>query len=203
MNLHVPQSLETRAEIEQLAMVSRQIITPQSNKPVMGIVQDTLTAVGKMTKRDVFLNKEQFMNLLMFLPIWNGKMPMPAILKPKPLWTGKQLFSLIIPGNVSLIRNHSTHPDAEDDGPYKWISLGDTKVLIENGELISGIVCSKTVGRAHGSLMQVLFNELGHEACGSFYGHIQTVVNNWLLIEGHSIGIGDIFADPKTYLVSF
>lgn len=68
------------------------------------------------------------MNLLMWLPSWDGKMPQPAILKPKPLWTGKQMFSLIIPGNVNLIRTHSTHPDDEDDGPYKWISPGDTKV---------------------------------------------------------------------------
>lgn len=97
----------------------------------MGIVQDTLTAVRKMTKRDVFIDKEQMMNLLMFLPIWDGKMPRPAILKPKPLWTGKQLFSLIIPGNVNMIRTHSTHPDDEDDGPYKWISPGDTKVCTQ------------------------------------------------------------------------
>ena len=68
------------------------------------------------------------MNLLMWLPSWDGKMPHPAILKPKPLWTGKQMFSLIIPGNVNLIKTHSTHPDNEDDGPYKWISPGDTKV---------------------------------------------------------------------------
>ena len=57
MNLHLPQSLETKAEIDQLASVPRMIITPQANRPVMGIVQDTLTAVRKMTKRDVFLDK--------------------------------------------------------------------------------------------------------------------------------------------------
>lgn len=199
MNLHVPQSLETKAEIEQLAMVPRLIVTPQNNKPVMGIVQDTLCAVRKMTKRDVFLTSEQMMNLLMFLPTWDGKMPMPAIIKPKPLWTGKQLFSMIIPGHVNLIRNHSTHPDDEDEGPYKWLTVGDTKVLIEHGVLISGIVCSKTVGSASGSLMHVVFNELGHEVAGAFYGHIQTVVNNWLLLEGHTIGIGDTIADPLTY----
>lgn len=199
MNLHVPQSLETKAEIEQLAMVPRLIVTPQNNKPVMGIVQDTLCAVRKMTKRDVFLTSEQMMNLLMFLPTWDGKMPMPAIIKPKPLWTGKQLFSMIIPGPVNLIRNHSTHPDDEDEGPYKWLTVGDTKVLIEHGVLISGIVCSKTVGSASGSLLHVVFNELGHEICGNFYGHIQTVVNNWLLLEGHTIGIGDTIADPQTY----
>ena len=199
MNLHVPQSLETRAEIEQLAMVPRMIITPQSNRPVMGIVQDTLTAVRKMTKRDVFITQEQMMTLLMFLPTWDGKMPMPAILKPKPLWTGKQLFSLIIPGNVNLILNHKTHPEEEDSGPYKWITVGDTKVLIEQGKLLSGIVCKKTVGSSAGSLLHVVFNEHGHDIAGRFYGNIQTVVNNWLLLEGHSIGIGDTFADPATY----
>uniref|UniRef100_A0AC34FNC7 DNA-directed RNA polymerase n=1 Tax=Panagrolaimus sp. ES5 TaxID=591445 RepID=A0AC34FNC7_9BILA len=45
MNLHLPQSLETRAEISEIAMAYRQLITPQANKPVMGIVQDTLCAV--------------------------------------------------------------------------------------------------------------------------------------------------------------
>ena len=57
MNLHLAQALETRAEISQLAAVPRMIVTPQANRPVMGIVQDTLTAVNKMTRRDVFLEK--------------------------------------------------------------------------------------------------------------------------------------------------
>ncbi|XP_014277927.1 DNA-directed RNA polymerase II subunit RPB1 [Halyomorpha halys] len=200
MNLHVPQSMETRAEVENLHVTPRQIITPQSNKPVMGIVQDTLTAVRKMTKRDVFLEKEQMMNILMHLPGWNGRMPIPAILKPKPLWTGKQVFSLIIPGEVNMIRTHSTHPDDEDNGPYKWISPGDTKVMVEAGKLVMGILCKKTLGTSAGSLLHICFLELGHEQCGYFYGNIQTVVNNWLLLEGHSIGIGDTIADPQTYL---
>ena len=199
MNLHVPQSMETRAEVENIHVTPRQIITPQGNCPVMGIVQDTLCAVRKMTKRDVFLEKEQMMNLLMFLPTWDGKMPQPAIIKPKPMWTGKQLFTLIIPGNVNALRTHSTHPDDEDDGPYVWISPGDTKVVVENGELVMGILCKKTLGASAGSLLHVIFMELGHEVCGRFYGNIQTVINNWLLYEGHSIGIGDTIADPQTY----
>lgn len=200
MNLHVPQSMETRAEVENIHITPRQIITPQANKPVMGIVQDTLTAVRKMTKRDVFIEKEQMMNILMFLPTWGGKMPKPCILKPKPLWTGKQIFTLIIPGNVNMIRTHSTHPDEEDDGPYKWISPGDTKVMVEHGELIMGILCKKTLGTSAGSLLHICMLELGHETAGRFYGNIQTVVNTWLLLEGHSIGIGDTIADPQTYL---
>jgi DNA-directed RNA polymerase II subunit RPB1 len=199
MNLHVPQSMETRAELENIHMVPRQVISPQSNKPVMGIVQDTLTAVRKMTKRDVFIDKEQMMNLMMFLPSWDGKMPTPAILKPRPLWTGKQVFSLIIPGQLNLSRFHSTHDDAENNGPFKWISPWDTRVHIENGELIMGIICKKTVGAAGGGLMHICQLESGHKLNGYLYGDIQTVVNNWLLYEGHSIGIGDTIADPGTY----
>ena len=72
--------------------------------------------------------QEQMMQLLMWLPRWDGKIPMPAVLKPRALWTGKQLFSLIVPGAINLQRTHEGHPDGEDDGPYKWISPGDTKV---------------------------------------------------------------------------
>lgn len=68
----------------------------------MGIVQDTLTAVRMMTKRDVFVEYPRLMDLLMHLPKWDGKIPQPAIIKPKPLWTGKQLFSLIIPGFINF-----------------------------------------------------------------------------------------------------
>ncbi|VDO79135.1 unnamed protein product [Soboliphyme baturini] len=199
MNLHLPQSLETRAEIGELCMIPRMILTPQANRPVMGIVQDTLTAARKMTKRDVFIEKHQMMDLLMHLPSWNGRMPQPAILKPLPLWTGKQLFSLIIPGNVNLIRTHSTHPDEEDSGPYKWISPGDTKVLIEHGELLCGILCKRTLGNSAGSLVHIVMLELGPDIAAQFYSSVQMVINNWLLIEGHSIGIGDTIADQQTY----
>ena len=165
----------------------------------MGIVQDTLTAVRKMTKRDVFLDKEEMMQLVMFLPSWDGKLPIPAIIKPKQLWTGKQLMSLVIPGSVNCMRLHATHNDAEDNTPNHWISPADTRVLIENGELIMGILCKRSLGAAAGSLLHVSQLENGHEENGLFYGNIQTVVNNWLILEGHSIGIGDTIADPKTY----
>ena len=57
MNMHVPQSIEAQAEISELTMVPRQLITPHSNRPVINIVQDSLTGATKMTKRDVFIEK--------------------------------------------------------------------------------------------------------------------------------------------------
>jgi DNA-directed RNA polymerase II subunit RPB1 len=57
MNMHVPQSFETKAEVLELMMVPKCIVSPQSNKPVMGIVQDTLLGCRKITKRDTLIEK--------------------------------------------------------------------------------------------------------------------------------------------------
>ena len=47
MNMHLPQSMETKAEIAEIMHVPRQIVSPQSNKPVMGIVQDV--CIGELS----------------------------------------------------------------------------------------------------------------------------------------------------------
>ncbi|KAI9145322.1 hypothetical protein BKA69DRAFT_1121705 [Paraphysoderma sedebokerense] len=194
MNLHVPQSIEAKAEIQEICMVPRQIISPQSNKPVMGIVQDTLCGIRKFTKRDNFLSKDLVMNLLLWVPNWDGKLPTPAILKPKPLWTGKQILSLIIPARTNCITYHSAHPDNE----HTDISPGDTKVIVEDGNLLAGIVCKRTVGTSGGGLIHVIWNEHGPEVAKNFFNGCQTIVNYWFLQNGFSIGIGDTIADHQT-----
>ena len=89
---------------------------------------------------------------------------------PRPLWTGQQLFSLIIPGQINLSRLNararslqarhctdaplqvpvelvepflSTHEDGEHSGPYKWISPDDSRVHGGKGELNMGIICRR------------------------------------------------------------
>lgn len=57
MNMHVPQSFETRAEVLELMMVPKCIVSPQANRPVMGIVQDTLLGCREVIKRDIFIEK--------------------------------------------------------------------------------------------------------------------------------------------------
>jgi len=73
------------------------------------------------------------------------------------------------------------------------------QVLVEDGELVSGILCKKSLGASGGSLLHIVYLEQGYEQAGEFYANIQVVVNNWLLIEGHTIGIGDTIADSQTY----
>ncbi|RLM69983.1 DNA-directed RNA polymerase II subunit 1 [Panicum miliaceum] len=90
MNMHVPQSFETRAEVLELMMVPKCIVSPQSNRPVMGIVQDTLLGCRKITKRDTLIDKDVFMNILMWWEDFDGKIPAPAILKPSLFGLGNK-----------------------------------------------------------------------------------------------------------------
>ena len=194
MNLHVPQSLPSKAELLELCLVPKQIITPQSNKPCMGIVQDTLCAVRQFTKRDVFMTKAFVDQLLMWVPHFDGHCPVPAIIKPVKLWTGKQILSLIIPMQINLICFHSQHPDNEQQEQ----SIGDTKVMIQNGELLMGIVCKRTVGQSSSGLIHCIVNECGTEDAKLFLNGCQLIVNYWLLHNGFSIGIGDTIASKQT-----
>eukprot|EP01114_Cavostelium_apophysatum_P013538 TRINITY_DN32_c0_g1_i1.p1 TRINITY_DN32_c0_g1~~TRINITY_DN32_c0_g1_i1.p1 ORF type:complete len:1763 (-),score=484.60 TRINITY_DN32_c0_g1_i1:80-5368(-) len=198
MNLHAPQTLETRAEILEIMLVPRQIISPKGNAPCMGIVQDSLLGCRLFTRRDTFMEKDVVMNILMWVATFDGKIPIPAILKPKQLWTGKQIFSMIIP-DVNLQRIANGHPDDDEKSlPNSIISPSDTRVLIEQGEILTGIIDKKTVGNAGGGIIHVIWNERGHEAARDFFNQVQKTVNTWLLGHGYTIGIGDTIADEAT-----
>ena len=188
MNLHVPQSEETRAEVNQLCMVPLNIVSPQRNGPLMGIVQDTLCGIYKICRRDVFLTKEQVMNILLWVPDWDGVIPQPAIIKPKPLWTGKQLISLVIPNGLNLVR-------ASEDG---FSPITDDGLMVHGGELMFGLLNKKSVGASGGGIIHVIYNEKGWEAAMNFFNGAQNLVNYWLLHNGFSIGIGDTIPDRET-----
>jgi DNA-directed RNA polymerase II subunit RPB1 len=57
MNMHVAQTIETRAEIAELMMVPKCIVSPQANAPVIGLVQDTLLGSKLLTRRDTFIER--------------------------------------------------------------------------------------------------------------------------------------------------
>ncbi|CAN3372452.1 hypothetical protein DIURU_005052 [Diutina rugosa] len=191
MNLHVPQSSETRAELSEICAVPLQIVSPQKSAPVMGIVQDTLCGIRKMTLRDIFIEYEQVMNMVYWIPDWDGVIPPPAVIKPKPLWTGKQILSMAIPKGIHLQR-------LDGDGASALLSPKDKGMLIIDGEIVLGVVDKKTVGASEGGLIHVVFREKGPYVCARLFGNIQKVVNYWLLHNGFSIGIGDTIADKDT-----
>jgi DNA-directed RNA polymerase II subunit RPB1 len=192
MNLHVPQSDETRAEVQNLCMVPKQIVSPQKNAPLMGIVQDTLLGVYKMSRRDNFIPIEQVMPILMWVPDWDGIVPEPAILKPRALWSGKQIVSMAFPREVNITQLEN------DAKPSPHNDIKDQSLMIKGGQLIFGQIKKKVVGASAGGVIHIIFNELGSDAAVKFFNACQRIVNWWLLHYGFSFGVGDTIPDPKT-----
>ena len=194
MNLHVPQSLPARAEAELMMLSARVVVSGQSNKPVMGIVQDSLLAVQKMTKRNIFIERDLCYNMLMWVSQWDGQIPIPAIIKPKELWTGKQLLSMILP-KVNLKGKGNNGPPK---GKPNTFNMYDHQVTIQEGELLEGTIDKKTLGSSMGGLIHTIWLDVGFEENARFMNQVQQLVNHWVLQSSFSIGATDAVADEDT-----
>jgi len=199
MNLHVPQSLPARTEAELMMLSSRVIVSGQSNRPVMGIVQDSLLAVQKMTKRDIFMERDLVFNILMWISDWDGRVPPPAIYKPMELWTGKQIISLILPKiNLKAKANNGPSNDSDGQPMPNTFNAYDNLVTIQEGELIQGTIDKKTIGSGMGGIIHTAWLDLGHEITSIFMNQIQQITNYWVLQSSFSIGVTDAVADLDT-----
>jgi DNA-directed RNA polymerase II subunit RPB1 len=172
MNLHALQTFESRADALELMSVAQNILTPQSNKPVMGIVQDSLLSSYMMTSAGVTLEKADMCNILMWVD--GATLPEPHITGPKPLWTGLQCMSILFP------------PD------FDW------KDMIVHGQLIRGPLGKKALGRSHGSIIHRLYNDYGPDRTCQFINELQRVNHAWFSTQGFSIGIGDMRISSST-----
>jgi len=82
----------------------KQYVVPTSGKPLRGLIQDSIVSGVLMSSKDTFLTKEEYMQLVyvgLQELITDNKLPRiqtlpPQIIKPKPLWTGKQVISTVL-----------------------------------------------------------------------------------------------------------
>jgi len=180
MNLHVPQSPAAQADVAMLMMVSRQVISPQANKPVMGIVQDSLLGAYLFSKDDVLMDRTLVCHLLAGLKYTKTDLPEPCILKPQERWSGKQLLSMIIPSTMSLGLE------------FENANLKDhTKCLVRNGKILTGTLNKSLLGSSAGGFVDILFREFGSSIVVRWMSEIQRLVNAWLMIRGFSVSIKD------------
>jgi DNA-directed RNA polymerase II subunit RPB1 len=188
LNIHVLQTHDARAEAEGLMSVSTQMINPENNKPIVALVQDSLVAAYLMTRRSGFLERHQAMQLLMnlrYLPRGPTTLPPPAILKPRPLWTGKQMFSLLFPPTLvfdMVVRN------GLGVGPSDPL---ERCVKVRHGELLCGSLCKKTLGTSAGGLVHVMIRDWGFRRAGNFVSDAQRILQAFMMIRGFSVGVGD------------
>jgi len=183
----VPQSLNAQAELKYLALSSCNIMSAQSGKPNVAIVQDSLLGAYQMTTGAFKIKKSQFFNILTKLIINMDNVHdrlkhIASVYKEKgknyPLYCGKTLFSFLLP--MDLL--------------YEKKNLGNIEepvIKIYRGVLYEGTVNKSTIGSTHGSLIQIIHKEYGKEDAANFIDNVQFATNNWLLVTGFSIGIGD------------
>lgn len=90
------QSFVAQAEARHIAATDHQYIVPRNGMPLRGLIQDYVISGALLTKRDAFFNRSQFQEIL-YSSLFNVnpkvpiQIPPPAIMKPVPLWTGKQV----------------------------------------------------------------------------------------------------------------
>jgi DNA-directed RNA polymerase II subunit RPB1 len=243
MNLHVQRGMLATVEANQLMAVESNYTTPQASRPVMSLVQDSRIGSYYLTWRDTFLDRGIVMQFMM----WTGtgqdlKLPIPCILKPVPLWSGKQIFSMILPKNLNCTRFSQHHSKDEDITPdlesvsdealaelvrkvktspvdangvpkprheleqdvrseqakVHYMTPGDTRVFIRDGELLSGILCGKTVGSTAGSIIHIAANDYPREELVRFVDDAQAVAREFLMERSCSIGIENIMVKKGT-----
>ena len=195
MNIHVPQTLEARAELMNLSATKHNLITPQSSKPNIQIVQDSLLGAYRMT-RPLDCNKmtkEQFFNIANHAICVDGS-PMAVkdilskiqqirkILQLK----GKKMNAFCGKGLVSLILPKDFYYENKND-----VDETEPTVKIFQGVLYEGVLNKTDLGNL---LIHALYKEYGKDVTCTFIDNIQFVTNRWLVLTGFSVGIIDCIA---------
>jgi len=218
MNMHALQTLPAIVEAKELMASFRNLVSAQSNRPVMGIVQDTLLGARKITKRDTFIKRDLLYNIIMCMEhTWDGKIPAPAVMTPggrdadgqhRPAvgyWTGKQVMSMIMPpiNRVAFSEGGGDKRDAqikkrkqEIDAGKKPTTVGpfpgDEQLIIYNGQVLVGQLDKKSLGaKQTAGIVHIVCNDVSVEAARDFIDTLQRTVNHWLIHQGFTVGIGD------------
>jgi DNA-directed RNA polymerase II subunit RPB1 len=178
MNLHVPQSIAAMVEMVELMSVQKQIISPQNNKPMMGLVQDSLTGIYMLTDPDLYLDRACAMQLLgSARNVWKTKpMSLPDATSARG-WSGIQLVSQIMPP----------------------INIDRGSLQIRKGQILSGRLDKSNIGKTSGSIIHVVACDLGNQCAAEFMSDVQNMVDCFLMeFFGLSCGISDCIPDEQT-----
>lgn len=192
MNLHAPQGIESQTELKYLSVAKHNIISAQSSKPNMAIVQDSLLGAFRMTKGVIPINKGRFFDISMHLdlksPIMDRIQHIRHVLKDKgkqvQCFNGRGIISLFLPIDFE----YEYKNDADPNEPV---------VRIHKGVLYEGALDKSTLGSSHISLITLINKEYGPDESMYFIDCIQFCTTQWLLTHGFTVGLGDCLIVDK------
>ena len=190
MNLHVPQSEESRAEARVLMRVQEQILSPRYGGPIIGALQDYISSAFLLTRKSNLLTKDQ-VNQLLATADYELVLPPPAIKAPVELWTGKQIFSIFIPEGINIsfkanICRKCTVCKREDCD-------FDSYVVVRDGNLTFGVVDEKAFGAGEpDSLFHRIIKEKGSTTARIFMDSVGKLLVRLITDRGFSMGLNDV-----------
>ncbi|XP_059472140.1 DNA-directed RNA polymerase I subunit RPA1 [Neocloeon triangulifer] len=218
MNAHFPQNHVARSEAVNLVNVCQNYLVPKNGTPLSGLIQDHVISGVRLSIRGKFLNRENYQHYvyqgLSGIP---GKIKLlpPAILKPKVLWTGKQVISTVLlnvlPKNkppLSLESSAKIGAKAwEKLPPREWICGGtpfknpnemtEAEVIIRHGELLCGVLDKKHYGATPFGLVHCVFELYGGKYSALLLSALAKLFTNYLQNDGFTLGVADILVLRK------
>jgi DNA-directed RNA polymerase III subunit RPC1 len=209
MNLHVPQTEEARTEAVQLMGVKHNIVTPKNGEPIISALQDFVTASYLLSSKDIFYDKKTFVTICVGMLEENTKfdLPPPAIIKPQSLWTGKQVFNILMCPNRRSEVKVNIDAQCRDFKQFHTGKLAhrdlqdDSFLCIRNSEMMCGRMDKSTVGAGRkNSLFYVLYRDFGPTAAAEGMNRLSKLCARWLTNQGFSVGVSDV--TPSVALTS-
>ena len=211
MNIHVPQTETARAEAALLMGLNFNMLTPKTGEPLVAAIQDFITIAFLLSQKDRFFDRSQVCQIVVSFETHLSvcvELPAPAILKPRRLWTGKQIFGMLLQPAPSLERvgifietkNKSYEPPAADDeflNQCPWMDPADLYVVVCDSEIMCGRMDKKLVG---GGSKQTIFYQLlvqhGPSMALSRMSNLAKLCARFVGSLGFSIGIEDVTPSP-------
>ncbi|OEL25158.1 DNA-directed RNA polymerase III subunit 1 [Dichanthelium oligosanthes] len=212
MNLHVPQTEEARTEALMLMGVQNNLCTPKNGEILVASTQDFLTSSFLVTRKDTFYDRSSFTLLCSYLgdAMENIDLPTPALIKPIELWTGKQLFSVLVRPNArtkvflnlavkeKIYSKKKEKKEGEEEEKEtmcgrETMCPNDGYVYFRNSELLSGQVGKATLGNGNkDGIYSVLLRDYNSHAAASCMNRLAKFSARFIGNHGFSIGVDDV-----------
>lgn len=205
MNMHFPQSEVSRAEALQIADTDHQYLSATAGAPLRGLIQDHLSVSVWMTNRDTFFDRQSYQQLL-----YNCLRPEsghvvgeriqtvpPAVIKPVPRWTGKQVITTILL-NIMPEDCEPLNMTSAAKVPAKQWAAGSEEglVFIDDGHLITGILDKSQLGPSGGGLIHSVHEVYGPTAAGKLLSILGRLLTKFLHMRAFSCGMDDLRLTP-------
>ena len=204
MNLHVPQTEEARSEAIELMGVKHNLATPKNGEPIISAIQDFITAAYLLSSKDNFYDRKTFTEICMYMVDGNMQidLPPPTVLKPVMLWTGKQVFNVMMRPNkatpILVNLDAACRVYRAVSGKARDLDENDGWLCIRNSEVMCGRMDKSTIGSGKkDSVFYIILRDFGPDAAVQAMNRLAKLAARWLTGQGFSIGISDVYPGGK------